>query len=97
MTASSKMPDHKSNQNRRKDNEMCDTTVQWPANVRVLREALTELNEEHEKMNLGDPPDIPIAEINALSPEIILNDAKRSGLKIVPSEVEWASVGLQKY
>ncbi|TGO62624.1 hypothetical protein BCON_0018g00170 [Botryotinia convoluta] len=68
MTASSKIPDqtrNKSDQNRRKDNEMCDTTVQWPADVRVLREALRELNEEHEKMNLGDPPDTPIGEINA--------------------------------
>lgn len=35
--------------------------------------------------------------ITMFSPEIILNDAKRLGLRIVPSGVEWASIGLQKY
>ncbi|TGO71214.1 hypothetical protein BELL_0605g00010 [Botrytis elliptica] len=64
MAASSKIPDCQSNQNRRKD-EIRDTTVQWPAEVRVLREASRELNEQHEKMNLGDQPDTQICEINA--------------------------------
>ncbi|TGO33209.1 hypothetical protein BHYA_0260g00110 [Botrytis hyacinthi] len=64
MTASSKILDHQSNQNRRKD-EIRNTTVQWPAEVRVLRETLREMNEQYEVMNLGDPPDTPISEINA--------------------------------
>ncbi|TGO16039.1 hypothetical protein BTUL_0032g00010 [Botrytis tulipae] len=64
MTVSSKIQDHQSNQNRRKD-EIRNTTVQWPAEVRVLREALREMNEQYVEMNPGDPPDTSNSEINA--------------------------------
>ncbi|TEY36936.1 hypothetical protein BOTCAL_0534g00010 [Botryotinia calthae] len=55
MTDSSKIPEqtrNKSNKNRRND-EMRGTTVQWPADIRVLREALREMKEECEKIELA--------------------------------------------
>ncbi|TEY54131.1 hypothetical protein BOTCAL_0242g00010 [Botryotinia calthae] len=65
MNFSPTIPDRtrdKGDKQQGKEIKACNTTVQWPAQAQVLREALKEMDEQQEKMELKPPPGLSMSQ-----------------------------------